>query len=287
MSTIKVDNIDSKDSTGNITIARPLVATLTAGSINNLNNLLTPANASVTAAKMATTDTLPAWSGINLTALNANNLGSGTVSRARGGTGLTTAGASGQVLTSDGTNWTSAAAGGGATTLIARNTFTNAATIEITSGFDSSLFDTYRWIVHCKNIGGSGWSGMGVRTSSNGGSSFDSSGGNYAHAGQQAQANNNAAYLSSASAHNILILTGNAHTTGFVSDIKVYRPDLTDRYTTVMAETLFYSSGYSTYARAYSGGERLSNGLVDALQLCQFGSMTLNGTYQFIGYKKA
>ena len=69
MSTIKVDNIDSKDSTGNITISRPIVATLTAGSINNLNNLLTPANASVTAAKMATTDTLPAWNGSALTNL--------------------------------------------------------------------------------------------------------------------------------------------------------------------------------------------------------------------------
>ena len=69
MSTIKVDNIDSKDSTGDITISRPLVATLTAGSINNLNNLLTPANASVTAAKMATTDTLPAWNGSALTNL--------------------------------------------------------------------------------------------------------------------------------------------------------------------------------------------------------------------------
>ena len=69
MSTIKVDNIDSKDSAGNITVSRPLVATLTAGSINNLNNLLTPANASVTAAKMATTDTLPAWNGSALTNL--------------------------------------------------------------------------------------------------------------------------------------------------------------------------------------------------------------------------
>ncbi len=53
MSTIKVDTIDSKDSAGNITVSRPLVATLTAGSIANLNNLLTPANASVTDAKIA------------------------------------------------------------------------------------------------------------------------------------------------------------------------------------------------------------------------------------------
>ena len=134
MSTIKVDNIDSKDSTGDITVSRPLVATLTAGSINNLNNLLTPANASVTAAKMATTDTLPAWSGINLTALNANNLGSGTVSRARGGTGLTTAGASGQVLTSDGTNWTSVApaGGGGLWEYIGTTNFSAATNLEIT-----------------------------------------------------------------------------------------------------------------------------------------------------------
>ena len=52
---------------------------------------------------------------------NADNIGSGTLPGARlptvpvakGGTGLTSAGASGRVLTSDGTNWASVAAAGG------------------------------------------------------------------------------------------------------------------------------------------------------------------------------
>jgi len=47
---------------------------------------------------------------------DASNIASGTLARARGGTGLTAAGASGQVLTSDGTNWTSSAAAGGGDT---------------------------------------------------------------------------------------------------------------------------------------------------------------------------
>ena len=76
--------------------------------------------------------TLPASSGVNLTALNATNLGSGTASVARGGTGAGTHTAnnvlvgngtsaiasvapstSGNVLTSNGSAWTSAAAAAG------------------------------------------------------------------------------------------------------------------------------------------------------------------------------
>ena len=76
--------------------------------------------------------TLPASSGVNLTALNATNLGSGTASVARGGTGAGTHTAnnilvgngtsaigsiapstSGNVLTSNGSTWASTAAAGG------------------------------------------------------------------------------------------------------------------------------------------------------------------------------
>ena len=167
-STIKVDTIDTPSGAGDITISRPIVAQLTAGSIANLNNLLTPANASVTAAKMATTDTLPAWNGINLTALNANNLGSGTVSRARGGTGLTTAGASGQVLTSDGTNWTSAAAGGGAwTEKVALTTATGVTAIDLTN-----LTKTIKIFIQITAVQTDADS-LNMRTSTNNGSSFD------------------------------------------------------------------------------------------------------------------
>ena len=48
----------------------------------------------------------------NLAALGTNANASGVTQVAGGGTGLTTPGTSGNVLTSDGTNWTSAANGG-------------------------------------------------------------------------------------------------------------------------------------------------------------------------------
>ena len=67
-STIKVDTIDTPSSSGNITVSRPL-----SGSGASLTNL--------PAANL--TGTLPAISGANLTALNATNLGSGTVPDAR------------------------------------------------------------------------------------------------------------------------------------------------------------------------------------------------------------
>jgi hypothetical protein len=48
-------------------------------------------------------------SGSSITSLDANNISSGTLGVARGGTGLTSAGTAGNVLTSDGTIWTSTA----------------------------------------------------------------------------------------------------------------------------------------------------------------------------------
>ena len=161
MSTIKVDNIDSKDSTGNITVSRPLVATLTAGSINNLNNLLTPANASVTAAKMATTDTLPAWNGSALTNLPAPadnsvtgaklniSLLAGDTMYASGTDTLAklAKGTAAQVLTMNAgataPEWATAA-GGGDLVFLAEDT-AGAATKEFTSadGIDTSVYDNY------------------------------------------------------------------------------------------------------------------------------------------------
>ena len=65
-----------------------------------------------------------------------------TVPVAKGGTGLTAAGASGRVLTSDGTNWASAvAAAGGAWTKIATTVASNDPTLGV-SGLDST-YDLY------------------------------------------------------------------------------------------------------------------------------------------------
>ena len=71
-------------------------------------------------------------------------------------------------------------AGGGATALIARNTFTGASTVEITSGFDGSVYDSYRLIIR-STLAAAG-NMLAMRTSSNGGSSFDSGGADYKNA---------------------------------------------------------------------------------------------------------
>jgi hypothetical protein len=66
-------------------------------------------------------------SGASLTTLNASNLSSGTVAVARGGTGITSVGTSGNVLTSNGSAWVSAAPVG--TNITSQGLYENANTI--------------------------------------------------------------------------------------------------------------------------------------------------------------
>lgn len=91
-----------------------------------------------------------------------------------GGTGLVAAGASGNVLTSDGTDWTSAAAaGGGGTKLI--ETFSNAANPTMSfTGFDNTLYDSYEiFFTFAPSVSNASWQCL---VSTNGGSSYDISG---------------------------------------------------------------------------------------------------------------
>ena len=64
-----------------------------------------------------------------------------TVPVAKGGTGLTAAGASGQVLTSDGTNWASSAAGGGLSSkaVVGSTDIAVNGTFDITFGFQPTI----------------------------------------------------------------------------------------------------------------------------------------------------
>ena len=83
-----------------------------------------------------------------------------TVPVAKGGTGLTAAGASGQVLTSDGTNWASAAAAAGGTNgweLLATNIVTSAAassdfTSVNTTDYKMHMIHYYDWHTGSGNI---------------------------------------------------------------------------------------------------------------------------------------
>ena len=121
MSTIKVDNLDTRTGTGNITLNRPLV-----GDGSGLTSL-TAANLTGIVADARFPATLPAASGVNLTALNASNISSGTLPAGRytdtvythpttaGNKHIPSGGATNQVLTysSSGTaSWAALAAGG-------------------------------------------------------------------------------------------------------------------------------------------------------------------------------
>ena len=125
---LKVDQLETVDGTGIITVNNPL-----AGDGSSLTAL----------DATALTGNLPALSGASLTALNASNLGSGTVSTARLGTGTAD---SSVHLRGDGA-WASAAAG-----LNSIQTFTSSGTWTRPSGVT-------KVIVEVQGGGGSGGKG--------------------------------------------------------------------------------------------------------------------------------
>lgn len=115
-------------------------------------------------------------------AAGAVTLGSqvtGTLAVANGGTGLTAVGASGNVLTSDGTNWTSAAPSGGVTSLngntgaltgyqvVTSGTFSAATNINI--GSLPSGYKTFRILYNWSCNSSNGWN---IRVSTDGGSTY-------------------------------------------------------------------------------------------------------------------
>jgi hypothetical protein len=135
MSTLKVDTLDTSNGTGNITFERPIVGdgsnltgvAPTKTAVEALGIALPAANLTGTIADARFPATLPASSGVNLTALNASNISSGTLPAGRytdtvythptgaGNKHIPTAGATDQVLTysSSGTAAWATSAGGG------------------------------------------------------------------------------------------------------------------------------------------------------------------------------
>ena len=299
MSTIKVDNIDSKDSTGDITVSRPLVATLTAGSINNLNNLLTPANASVTAAKMATTDTLPAWNGSALTnvvpADNSVTGGKLNISLLAGDTmyasGTDTLaklakGTSGQVLTMGANDPAWAAAAGGAWTAKSSGTLTTSSGLEVTgiTGTTMIFLNLKQSAVHGSVI---------LRTSSNGGSSYDS--GNYDYyrsnwdlINSESDAEYNKGDLNRWLCHGA---KGSSNPGGDGSNstgeyigmrVTIIRPQ-DSSHTQFLSEYagIANSGGGDMGFHGHSGGYRKTAGVTNAFQIKAY-SGTITGTYEII-----
>ena len=202
----------------------------------------------------------------------------------------TTDGNASEFLQTDGSGALSwgAAGGGGATTLIARNTFTNATTVSITSGFDGNVYDSYRLIIRT-NMAANG-NVCALYTSSNGGSSWDSGSSDYHN---PYRASNGAG--ADGSGANRLSLHGtnldNDLGANLVSDITIAQTHETGKYTIFFINSVYYTdTGNSSLGNTraeFRAGVRASTTAINAIQLFNFGGTTHTGSYTFYGYKKA
>ena len=183
-------------------------------------------------------------------------------------------------------------AGGGATALIARNTFTGASTVEITSGFDGSVYDSYRLIIR-STLAAAG-NMLAMRTSSNGGSSFDSGGADYKNS---YWASNNAGGDGGgvgSGSNRLSLHSGNLDSdlgANLVADVFMPQIHESGKYAVFFVKSFQYLDTGNASVGAVRmntwSNVRESTSTVNALQLFNFGSTTHTGSYQFIGYKKA
>ena len=204
----------------------------------------------------------------------------------------TTDGNASEVLQTDGSGALSwGAAGGGATTLIARNTF-SANSVSIT-GFDSSKYDSYLLLIRWTYT--SGGDMFWLRTSTDGGSSYNSGGSDYQYAGQKctSDGSNNNEYYSNGAHHIGLGIQNNDFDSGAstVAEIRLTQNHLASTRPWLFTRTAHYKdnagSGVSEVQWTTVAGCRTAVETVNGLQIGTWGSGTLSGAYQFIGYNKA
>ena len=178
--------------------------------------------------------------------------------------------------------------GAGATILINRATFSTASTVAIT-GFASATYDSYQIRIH--GIVSNDAVNVGLRTSTDGGSSYDSSSNNYAYAGNYihsaAGSSTNCAIGGRDDTEiqlNIDETVGNASGEGFDFTINILRPDDATNNTTFLWQGVYLDSSGRT-ATASGSGSRASAADVDAIQILPSAG-TITGSYQFLGFKK-
>ena len=313
MSTLKADTLTTKSDNTNISITGAgtgkvalgdgtLIFPDADGSANQ--PIITNGSAALSFA------TLPiAGGGTGSTSTTYCNLTSnvtGTMPVANGGTGATTLtansallgngtsalqaiapGSSGNVLTSDGSTWASATAGGGAWSVITRTVVSDEATVAFT-GFDSSTYGGYQILIRLTF--GTDNNRLFMRTSSDGGTSYDDGGSDYRYyilGGNDTTSSPDGSTRSGGAGECQLASanTGNASGENWAAVITIMSPE--QAVNTYYSVTAVYQWDSVQFGWTSGGGMRASAADVDAIRFhCNSGNIG-TGEFTFLGLKKA
>ena len=206
-----------------------------------------------------------------------------------GGTGLAAAGTSGNVLTSNGTNWTSAAASGsGDWVMISSQTASSSATINFTSL--SSTYSTY--VVLITNLGpATDQASFYMRTSANNGSTYDSGASDYkwfvktTNMGSSVETlqdgSTGKGYIQLTSTQSGTNSFGNLSTEKGSLWIKIFNPSAV-KYCRIMCEGS-YTSNTPEEVLVISNGVRVASADVDAIRFLFSTGNIATGTFTLYG----
>ncbi len=202
---------------------------------------------------------------------------SGTLAAANGGTGLSSPGTSGNVLTSNGTAWVSATAGSAVYDLITTVNASGASTVDFTGL--SSTYAAYQVLV-TGLFGNTSVLQIQLRTSSDNGATFDSTAGDYAV--NHVLVNDTGAVSGTSNSVNTSITTGflndstyGNHLSLMLFNAGVSRPAVID----------WTNGSYLTNIYHYRGlAFRRTTTPVNALRIF-VGGGTLTGTFKLYGIK--
>ena len=192
---------------------------------------------------------------------------------------------SGNVLTSTGSAWASSAAAGGAWTLLTTANASSSSSINFTSGIDS----TYKnYVITITDyVTATVWGGIQMRTSSNGGSSYDSGSTDYMYSIHKVYAGNTnyLTYTSTGAAQTIITTDiGNAGGAGASGMIRIYNPSGTtvQKMFTIEVIKSEGSSG-ANITTSLGGAVRKSTSAIDAIQLIPSSGTIASGVFKLYG----
>ena len=171
---------------------------------------------------------------------------------------------------------------GNAPVLIETQTASNDATIEFTTGINST-YASYE-IRFTDVVGATNGAAIYMRTSSDGGSSFDSSSGNYEYSGWRSTGVTLEG-IGTSSSNTTVITSGNSNNAGFHASgvITLYNPSNSSVYTGFTAQSVFWDSGTSTIRSVGIAGARQDAADVDAIQFLMATGNITSGTFKLYG----